>query len=282
MPARRGLDRQIGEQRHRHREHCLPHGRDDLRVVRRQFTISALYYAPGCKSVPSLAQRAPSSVTLRFAQGKPSVHPRLISFATLTAGLRSIFALSCFVRPPNSQPLTTFILSTFPHQQRWSHLIFHSVQILLNKPRRAYIFATFHSAILLMELNSLQFRWPLFFVALPRLTNGGSVSSGCADGEVIARCGGTPSLVPRSWQVSRIRRSFQSKIHKFMNSQVNMGKPSEIGGESASASTRTALRALKHVISSAPRRLTESEVALLRQSKREVAHRVKQLVHSEG
>ena len=26
------------------------------------------------KSVPSLAQRAPSSVTLRFAQGKPSVH----------------------------------------------------------------------------------------------------------------------------------------------------------------------------------------------------------------
>ena len=49
------------------------------------------------KSVPSLAQRAPSSVTLRFAQGKPSVHPRLISFATLTAGLRSSFALSCFV-----------------------------------------------------------------------------------------------------------------------------------------------------------------------------------------
>ena len=162
------------------------------------------------------------------------------------------------------------------------NLIFHSVQIFLNKPRRAYIFATFHSAILLMELNSLQFRWPLFFVALPRSTNGGSVSSGCADGEVIARCGGTPSLVPRSWQVSRIRRSFQSKIHKFMNSQVNMGKPSEIGGESASASTRSALRALKHVISSAPRRLTESEVALLRQSKREVAHRVKQLVHSEG
>jgi len=161
------------------------------------------------------------------------------------------------------------------------NLIFHSVQILLNKPRRAYIFATFHSAILLMELNSLQFRWPPFFVALPRPTNGGSVSTGCADGEVIARCGGTPA-VPRSWQVSRIRRSFQSKIHKFMNSQVNMGKPSEIGGESASASTRTALRALKHVISSAPRRLTESEVALLRQSKREVAHRVKQLVHSEG
>jgi len=282
VPARRGLDRQIGEQRHRHREHCLPHGRDDLRVVRRQFTISALYYAPGCKSVPSLAQRAPSSVTLRFAQGKPSVHPRLISFATLTAGLRSIFALSCFVRPPNSQPLTTFILSTFPHQQRWSHLIFHFVHFFLNKAAGCAI----HTVLVLRHspdgalLNSS--RSGNYFVALPRSTNGGSVSSGCADGEVIARCGGTPSLVPRSWQVSRIRRSFQSKIHKFMNSQVNMGKPSEIGGESASASTRTALRALKHVISSAPRRLTEFEVALLRQSKREVAHRVKQLVHSEG
>jgi len=93
-------------------------GRPQSRLF--QFTLSALYYAPGCKSVPSLAQRAPSSVTLRFAQGKPSVLPRLISFATLTAGLRSIFALSCFVRSPNSQPLTTFILSTFPHQQRWS------------------------------------------------------------------------------------------------------------------------------------------------------------------
>ena len=30
--------------------------------------------ASALKSVPSLAQRAPSSVTLRFAQGKPSVH----------------------------------------------------------------------------------------------------------------------------------------------------------------------------------------------------------------
>ena len=29
-----------------------------------------------------------------------------------------------------------------------------------------------------MELNSLQFRWPPFFVALPRSTNGGSVSTG--------------------------------------------------------------------------------------------------------
>jgi len=29
----------------------------------------------------------------------PSVYPRLISFATLTAGLRSICALSCFVSP---------------------------------------------------------------------------------------------------------------------------------------------------------------------------------------
>ena len=32
----------------------------------------------------------------------PSVYPRLISFATLTAGLRSIFALSCFVSPQPS------------------------------------------------------------------------------------------------------------------------------------------------------------------------------------
>ena len=183
---------------------------------------------------------------------------------------------------PRRFQVCSLLPQVFPRQtSSLLTLIFHSVQILLNKPRRAYIFATFHSAILLMELNSLQFRWPPFFVALPRSTNGGSVSSGCADGEVIARCGGTPS-VPRSWQVSRIRRSFQSKIHKFMNSPVNMGKPSEVGGESVSASTRTALRALKHVISSAPRRLTESEVALLRQSKREVAHRVNQLVYSEG
>ena len=108
-----------------------------------QFTLSALYYAPGCKSVPSLAQRAPSSVTLRFAQGKPSVHPRLIPFATLKARLRSIFALSCFVRSPNSQPLTTFILSTFPHQQRWSHLFIHFVHFFLNKATIVCIFAAF-------------------------------------------------------------------------------------------------------------------------------------------
>ena len=129
------------------------------------------------KSVPSLAQRAPSSVTLRFAQGKPSVHPRLISFATLTAGLRSIFALSCFVRPPNSQPLTTFILSTFPHQQRWSHLIFHFVHFFLNKAAGCAI----HTVLVLRHspdgalLNSS--RSGNHFVAFSRLTNGGSVPS---------------------------------------------------------------------------------------------------------
>ena len=40
------------------------------------------------KSVPSLAQRAPSSVTLRFAQGKPSVHH------LRTVVLRQLSALS--------------------------------------------------------------------------------------------------------------------------------------------------------------------------------------------
>jgi hypothetical protein len=65
--------------------------------VPRKLTSALKSQLSALKSVPSLAQRAPSSVTLRFAQGKPSVHPRLISFATLTAGLRSIFALSCFV-----------------------------------------------------------------------------------------------------------------------------------------------------------------------------------------
>ena len=157
-------------------------------------------------------------------------------------------------------PLT--VLSQVSYRQASDLLnpIIHFVHFSLNKAAGYVI----HTALVLRHspdgalLNSS--RSGNHFVAFSRLTNGGSVSTGCADGEVIARCGGTPS-VPRSWQVSRIRRSFQSKIHKFMNSQVNMGKPSEIGGESASASTRTALRALKHVISSAPRRLTESEVA---------------------
>ena len=47
------------------------------------------------KSVPSLAQRAPSSVTLRFAQGKPSVHH------LRTVVLRQLSALS-------SQPSSLF------------------------------------------------------------------------------------------------------------------------------------------------------------------------------
>ena len=67
------------------------------------------------------------------------------------------------------------------------------------------------------------------------------------------------------------RSDYQTRRHALMNSQVNMGKPSEIGGESASASTMTALQALKLVTSSAPRRLTASEIVLLRQSKRDEA-----------
>jgi len=62
-------------------------GRPQSRLF--QFTLSALYYAPGCKSVPSLAQRAPSSVTLRFAQGKPQTVYHL-----LTVVLRQVSQLS--------------------------------------------------------------------------------------------------------------------------------------------------------------------------------------------
>jgi hypothetical protein len=202
-------------------------------------------------------------------EGRPPRRPKALLPQVLAPAAASIV------------PLT--VLSQVSYRQASDLLnpIIHFVHFFLNKAAGCVI----HTALVLRHspdgalLNSS--RSGNHFVAFSRLTNGGSVSTGCADGEVIARCGGTPS-VPRSWQVSRIRRSFQSKIHKFMNSPVNLGKPSEIGGESASASTRTALRALKHVISFAPRRLTESEVALLRQSKREVAHRVKQLVHSEG
>jgi hypothetical protein len=46
----------------------------------------------------------------------------------------------------------------------------------------------------------------------------------------------------------------------------------------ASASAMTALQTLKSVIYSGPRRLTESEIVLLRQSKAEVARRVRQLI----
>jgi hypothetical protein len=53
---------------------------------------------------------------------------------------------------------------------------------------------------------------------------------------------------------------------------------SKTGGMIASASAMTALQTLKGVIYSGPRRLTESEIVLLRQSKTEVARRVRQLI----
>ena len=62
-----------------------------------------------------------------------------------------------------------------------------------------------------------------------------------------------------------------------MSSQKNTEKNSNAGGNAGSASTMTALQALKHVTSSAPRRLTASEIALLRQSKNEIGIRVRQL-----
>jgi hypothetical protein len=66
-----------------------------------------------------------------------------------------------------------------------------------------------------------------------------------------------------------------------MNSQAHMAKNSDSGGATASASTTTALQALKHVTSSAPRRLTASEIVLLRQSKSEVGARVRELAASK-
>lgn len=56
-----------------------------------------------------------------------------------------------------------------------------------------------------------------------------------------------------------------------------MAGNSESGGKVASLSTMTALQALKRVTSSEPRRLSASEIALLRQSKREVGARVREL-----
>lgn len=58
----------------------------------------------------------------------------------------------------------------------------------------------------------------------------------------------------------------------------SMETNSKTGGMIASASAVTALQTLKGVIYSGPRRLTESEIVLLRQSKAEVARRVRQLI----
>ena len=53
---------------------------------------------------------------------------------------------------------------------------------------------------------------------------------------------------------------------------------SKTGGLSGSASATTALQILKGITSSEPRRLTESEIVLLRQSKAEVGQRVRELI----
>ena len=58
----------------------------------------------------------------------------------------------------------------------------------------------------------------------------------------------------------------------------NMETNSKTGGTTASVLAMTALQTLKGVIYSGPRRLTESEIVLLRQSKTEVAQRVRQLI----
>ena len=63
------------------------------------------------KSVPSLAQRAPSSVTLRFAQGKPSVHHlrtvvlrQLSSLSSQVSSLRSQLSLNGPLIPKAAEP----------------------------------------------------------------------------------------------------------------------------------------------------------------------------------
>jgi len=50
------------------------------------------------------------------------------------------------------------------------------------------------------------------------------------------------------------------------------------GGTNDSASATSALQILKGITYSGPRMLTESEIVLLRQSKAEVAARVRQLI----
>lgn len=75
-----------------------------------------------------------------------------------------------------------------------------------------------------------------------------------------------------------------------MNSNKNTEKTFGIGGKPASVSMQlrrdksgsatTALQALKHVTSSEPRRLTASEIVLLRQSKKEVGERVRELLRA--
>ena len=89
----------------------------------------------------------------------PRGHPVQSPFASLRANLRftpdsfhslplrrgSEASLHCRASSglPTLSPLTTFILSTFPHQQRWSHLIIHFVHFFLNKVAACRIFAAF-------------------------------------------------------------------------------------------------------------------------------------------
>ena len=59
---------------------------------------------------------------------------------------------------------------------------------------------------------------------------------------------------------------------------THMNSNSNTGGKNVLASDTSALQALKHVTWSGPRRLTASEIVLLRQSKGEVSRRVRQLL----
>ena len=61
-----------------------------------------------------------------------------------------------------------------------------------------------------------------------------------------------------------------------------MEKDSKIAGIKGSASDLTALQSLKHVICLTPRMLTASEIKLLRQSKVEIAQRVRELAELRG
>lgn len=65
-----------------------------------------------------------------------------------------------------------------------------------------------------------------------------------------------------------------------MNSKRYMVKTLNNGGKTVSGSATPALQALKHVTSSEPRRLTASEIVLLRQSKKEVGDRVRELLRA--
>ena len=89
------------------RRSSLP--RWEMRTSRRCPSNSAGIEADDAEVVPPAAGNA--DIETMSLQQKcslcfvPSVYPRLISFATLTAGLRSIYALSCFVSP---QPSSLF------------------------------------------------------------------------------------------------------------------------------------------------------------------------------